>query len=117
MNAIDGNKQIDELKQDLRRAARDILDDQIDEEKINILAAPGDSPLCVQASAANNSSRRVGPGYPVARAPIGQLRYNDRPFGLCLVARANEEQTLLRFMGVYEEVAKPGPVPKFRMTV
>jgi amidase len=47
MNAIDENKQIDELKQDLRRAARDILDDLFDEEKINILAAPGDSPLCV----------------------------------------------------------------------
>lgn len=50
-------------------------------------------------------------GYPVATVPIGQLRYNGRPFGLCLVARADEEETLLRFMAVYEKVAKPRPVP------
>lgn len=54
----------------------------------------------------------TGLGYPVATVPIGQLRYNDRPFGLCLVARADEEETLLRFMGLYESVAKPRPVPK-----
>ncbi|GAB1201928.1 hypothetical protein APSETT445_000526 [Aspergillus pseudonomiae] len=52
-------------------------------------------------------------GYPVATVPIGQLRYNGRPFGLCLVARADEEGTLLQFMEVYEKVAKPRPVPKF----
>ncbi|KAK4868060.1 hypothetical protein LT330_007258 [Penicillium expansum] len=103
MNAVEEKEQIDELKQDLRRAARDILDDLFDKEKINILVAPGDSSLCVHASAA---------GYPVATVPIGQLRYNDRPFGLCLVARADEEETLLRFMGLYESVAKPRPVPK-----
>ncbi|KAJ5167002.1 amidase signature enzyme [Penicillium canariense] len=97
-------EEIDELAQDLRRAARDILDDLFDKEKINILAAPGDSSLCVHAAAA---------GYPIATVPIGQLRYNDRPFGLCLVARMDEEETLLRFMEVYEKVAKPRPVPKF----
>ncbi|KAJ5811051.1 Amidase [Penicillium robsamsonii] len=104
MAATEEKEQIDELKQSLRRAARAILDDLFDKEKINILAAPGDSPLCVHASAA---------GYPVATVPIGQLRYNGRPFGLCLVARADEEETLLRFMAVYEKVAKPRPVPKF----
>ncbi|KAJ5140484.1 Amidase [Penicillium atrosanguineum] len=104
MNNIEEKQQIDELKRDLRKAGRDILDDLFDKEKINIVAGPGDSSLCVHASAA---------GYPVATVPIGQLRYNDRPLGLCLVARANEEETLLRFMGVYEKLAKPRPVPKF----
>ncbi|KAJ5926219.1 Amidase [Penicillium verrucosum] len=104
MAATEEKEQIDELKQSLRRAARAILDDLFDKEGINILAAPGDSPLCVHASAA---------GYPVATVPIGQLRYNGRPFGLCLVARADEEETLLRFMAVYEKVAKPRPVPNF----
>ncbi|CAI7644884.1 unnamed protein product [Penicillium glandicola] len=104
MNTIEKKEKIDELKQELRKAARAILDDLFDKENVNILAAPGDSPLCVHASAA---------GYPVATVPIGQLRYNDRPFGLCLVVRADEEETLLRFMGVYEKVAKPRPVPKF----
>jgi amidase len=50
-------------------------------------------------------------GYPIATAPIGQLRYNGRPFGLCVLARANEEELLLRFMAAYEAVAKPRPVP------
>ncbi|GAB1193452.1 hypothetical protein APSETT444_002668 [Aspergillus pseudonomiae] len=95
MNTVEEKKHIDEMKQNLRRAARDILDDLFEKERINILAAPGDSPLCVHASAA------------------GQLRYNGRPFGLCLVARADEEGTLLQFMEVYEKVAKPRPVPKF----
>lgn len=50
-------------------------------------------------------------GYPIATVPIGQLRYNNRPFGLCIVAKANDEETLLRFMSAYEKVAKPRPVP------
>jgi amidase len=56
MNSIEEEEQINQLKQDLRRAARDILNDLFDKEKVNILAAPGDSPLCVHASAAGNSS-------------------------------------------------------------
>lgn len=40
----------------------------------------------------------IGSVYPVVTGPIGQLRYNDRPFGLCLVARADVEETLLWFM-------------------
>jgi amidase len=43
--------------------------------------------------------------------PIGQLRYNNRPFGLCIVAKGNDEETLLRFMSAYGKVAKPRPVP------
>ncbi|KAJ5165463.1 Amidase [Penicillium coprophilum] len=104
MVATEEKHQIDKLKQDLRSAARAILDDLFDKENINVLVAPGDSSLCVHAAAA---------GYPVATVPIGQLRYNGRPFGLCLVAKADEEKTLLRFMAVYEKVAKPRPVPTF----
>lgn len=59
MNTIEEKGQIDELKQDLRRAAKDILDNLFDKEKINILAAPGDSPLCVHASSAGNNSSSV----------------------------------------------------------
>jgi amidase len=55
----------------------------------------------------------IGSGYPIATVPIGKLHYNDQPFGLCLVARAEKEETLLRFMEVYEQIAKPRPVPKF----
>lgn len=55
MAATEEKEQIDELKQSLRSAARAILDDLFDKEEINILAAPGDSPLCVHASAAGNT--------------------------------------------------------------
>ncbi|KAJ5738943.1 amidase signature enzyme [Penicillium malachiteum] len=102
MKTTDKKDHIDELKSDLRKAARDILDEIFGKEEINILAAPGDSALCIHAAAA---------GYPIATVPIGQLRYNSRPFGLCLVARADEEKTLLQFMEAYEKVARGRPVP------
>ncbi|KAJ5711486.1 amidase signature enzyme [Penicillium malachiteum] len=102
MKTTDKKDNIDELKNNLRKAARDILDENFDNEGINILAAPGDSSLCIHAAAA---------GYPIATVPIGQLRYNSRPFGLCLVARADEEKTLLQFMEAYEKIARSRPVP------
>jgi amidase len=52
MNSSDEKEKIDVLKQDLRNTAKDILDDAFDKEKINIIAAPGDSSLCVHAAAA-----------------------------------------------------------------
>ncbi|KAJ5725664.1 amidase signature enzyme, partial [Penicillium malachiteum] len=104
METTDNKDHIDDLKKNLRKAARDILDDVFEKEEVNILAAPGDSSLCIHAAAA---------GYPIATVPIGQLRYNSRPFGLCLVAKADEEKTLLQFMEAYEKVARPRPVPNF----
>lgn len=50
-------------------------------------------------------------GYPIATAPVGQLRYNGRPFGLSFLARANDEVSLLRFMAAYQALAAPRPVP------
>ncbi|KAJ5614229.1 amidase signature enzyme [Penicillium herquei] len=102
MKTTDKKDHIDELKNNLRKAARDILDEVFENEGINILAAPGDSSLCIHAAAA---------GYPIVTVPIGKLHYNARPFGLCLVARANEEKTLLQFMESYEKVAQPRPIP------
>ncbi|RAO71686.1 uncharacterized protein BHQ10_007698 [Talaromyces amestolkiae] len=102
MNSTETKQDIDKVKYDLRRTARQILDGAFDEQQVKLIAAPGDSPLCIHAAAA---------GYPIATVPIGQLRYNNRPFGLCIVAKANDEETLLRFMSAYEKVAKPRPVP------
>lgn len=50
-------------------------------------------------------------GYPTATVPVGQLRYNGRPFGACLVARANEEEKLLRFQAAHELATEPRPLP------
>ncbi|KUL84917.1 hypothetical protein ZTR_07885 [Talaromyces verruculosus] len=102
INNTETKQNIDKLKHDLRSTARQILNGAFDEYQVSLIAAPGDSPLCIHAAAA---------GYPIATVPIGQLRYNKRPFGLCIIAKANEEEMLLRFMSAYEKVAKPRPVP------
>ncbi|KAM0418935.1 hypothetical protein ACHAPT_012093 [Fusarium lateritium] len=102
MNSSDDEERIRHLKQELRATAKQVLDEMFEKEQVNLIAAPGDSALCVHAAAA---------GYPLATVPVGQLRYNNRPFGLCLVGKANEEETLLQFMMAYEKVAKPRPVP------
>ncbi|KAK3375563.1 amidase signature domain-containing protein [Lasiosphaeria ovina] len=94
---------IAKLKGELRAVGKRILDHVFDGEGVNLIIAPGDAPLCVHAAAA---------GYPVATVPVGQLKYNGRPFGLCLVARENDEERLLRFMTAYETfVAEPRAVP------
>jgi amidase len=85
LNSSDTKEHRDALKQELRRAARAVLDELFDKENINIPAAPGDSPLCVHAAAADNTLSSVllahgfltGSRYPVATVPIGQIRYND----------------------------------------
>lgn len=51
-------------------------------------------------------------GYPIATVPLGQLSYNQRPFGLCLMARDGCEEDLLRFMHLYESVTPPRPIPQ-----
>ncbi len=81
---------------------RCILDEAFDGHGVNLIAAPADSSLCVHAAAA---------GYPVATVPLGQLRSNSRPFGLCLVARADDEEVLLRFMHAWCAVMPPRPLP------
>jgi amidase len=85
---------------------RRILDQAFDSQGLNVIVAPGDSSLCIHAAAA---------GYPIATAPLGQLRYNGRPFGLCMVAKENNEQLLLRFMAAYQSsLGLRRPVPKLR---
>ncbi|KAK1753888.1 Glutamyl-tRNA amidotransferase subunit A, mitochondrial [Echria macrotheca] len=90
------------LKTRLRREAKERLDRVFANEGVNLIAAPSDSPLCIHAAAA---------GYPVATVPLGQLRYNGRPFGLCLLAKEHEEASILQFMAAYEKAVPPRPVP------
>ncbi|KAK3941448.1 Glutamyl-tRNA amidotransferase subunit A, mitochondrial [Diplogelasinospora grovesii] len=49
--------------------------------------------------------------HPIATVPVGQLRYNSRPFGLCVVAKQHDEETLLRFMAAYDAGSEPRLVP------
>ncbi|KAK7941436.1 amidase [Apiospora aurea] len=91
------------LGEKLRVKAREILDEIYEKENIDLIAAPVDSAFCIYAAAA---------GYPLGHIPLAQLRYNGRPFGLCLMARADGEEALLRFMSLYEATIPPRPVPK-----
>ncbi|KAK6450034.1 amidase [Trichoderma asperellum] len=98
----DEPEKIESLKSRFRPIGQQIINNAFDTQGLNIIAAPGDSSLCIHAAAA---------GYPIATAPVGQLRYNGRPFGLSFLARANDEESLVRFMAAYEAVAAPRPVP------
>ncbi|KAG7287135.1 hypothetical protein NEMBOFW57_006640 [Staphylotrichum longicolle] len=93
---------IEKLKTGLRAVGRRILDQAFDDHEVNLIAALADCSLCIHAAAA---------GYPLATVPLGQLRYNGRPFGLCVVAKANEEEVLLRFMHAWSGVMNCRPVP------
>lgn len=50
-------------------------------------------------------------GYPVATLPVGQLRYNGRPFGAVAIAKGDDEESLLRLQAAYEAACKPRPLP------
>jgi amidase len=105
LNNSDDAPHIEKLKTGLRTTARRILDGAFNANGLNVIAAPADSSLCVHAAAA---------GYPIATVPLGQLRYNDRPFGLCLVSRAGDEEVLLQFMFVWSKLVRR-PMPDLGM--
>ncbi|KAI1846389.1 hypothetical protein JX266_007594 [Neoarthrinium moseri] len=89
LNNDDAEEKISDLRTKLRKIARDLLEDAFVSNEVDIIAAPGDSALCIHAACA---------GYPLAAFPVGTLKYNGRPFGMCAIARANQEDALLRFM-------------------
>lgn len=115
----DEPEKIESLKSRFRPVGQQIINNAFDTQGLNIIAAPGDSSLCIHAAAAGKQSPCMSSlilltsilGYPIATAPVGQLRYNGRPFGLSFLARANDEESLMRFMAAYEAVAAPRPVP------
>ncbi|KAL6690460.1 amidase signature enzyme [Trichoderma pleuroticola] len=98
----DEEEEIEFLKKGLRAKARQLLDSTFDAEGVSIIAAPTDSALLIHGAAA---------GYPTANVPLGILSYNGRAYGTCLIAKAGEEETLLRFMNIYENTLPPRPVP------
>lgn len=102
MNSTDDASVVDELKAALRSKARSVLDAAFD-SGVELLVGTCDSAFCVHAAAA---------GYPVAAVPLARLRYNGRPFGLCVIARAHGEEALLRFMAAYEAAMPARPVPE-----
>jgi hypothetical protein len=53
-------------------------------------------------------------GYPIAVTPLGTLKYNNRPFGLCSVSKAGREDFLLHFLTAFETQFPGRPVPNLR---
>ncbi|RFU73057.1 amidase [Trichoderma arundinaceum] len=102
LSNADAEEEIEFLKKGLRAKARQLLDNAFDIEGVNIIAAPTDSALLIHGAAA---------GYPTANIPLGILSYNGRAYGTCLIAKAGEEEALLRFMSIYESTLPPRPVP------
>jgi len=82
---------------------RDIgVDAVMKENGLDLIAAPGDSSLCVFAAST---------GYPLAMVPLGVLDYNGRPFGICVIAKAGQEGKLLSFAASYERASPARPLP------
>jgi amidase len=115
---------INHLRIKLREKAKAVLDEVFSREGVNILVAPADSAFPIYSSASGKrayflyymvhlilSDVLTMPGYPVATVPLGQLKYNGRPFGLCLVGREGSEETLLQFMTAFEASFPKRAVP------
>lgn len=120
----DTEEHITALKEGLRAVAKNVLNSVFEREGVNIIVAPADSSLCIHAAASGSDFRYptsfgdlannmfTSLGYPIATVPLGKLRYNGRPFGLCLVAKEDEEDKVLQFMAAYEAVSAPRAVPE-----
>ncbi|KAK4061446.1 hypothetical protein Trihar35433_9773 [Trichoderma harzianum] len=77
-----------------RKAGRDIgIDKTLKEYDVDLIIAPGDSPVNLLVSAA---------GYPSATIPLSYLEYNGRPIGLVAFTTAGGEGMLLNFLHAYE---------------
>ncbi|KAJ2968140.1 hypothetical protein NQ176_g9322 [Zarea fungicola] len=96
MNSSEEPEVIKNAKEKLRNKAREILAEAFDDAEVNLLVGTCDSAFCVHAAAA---------------VPLSTLKYNGRPFGLCVIAKANDEQALLRFMAAYEATMPARAVP------
>ncbi|KAK6201826.1 hypothetical protein LQW54_009321 [Pestalotiopsis sp. IQ-011] len=104
LSCTESEEDIDHLTKVLRSKAREIVDGVLERSNIDLIAAPTDSAFATYAAAA---------GYPLAAVPLGQLEHNKRPFGLCIMAKANQEEKLLRFQAVYETAVAARPIPEF----
>lgn len=96
-------EEIEILRLALRNLSVEAMEKVFEENEIDVLIAPADSSLAHPAATA---------GYPIAITPLGTLKYNGRPFGLCIVAKAGREDLLLWFLTAFETMFPNRPVPK-----
>lgn len=120
-------KMSDEEYQDLVYHARHCcgkagIDKVMEEHGINIIVGPGDGPLfmiagtagevsSVQPETDSSFSDSATAGYPSATLPLGHLDFNGRPFGLQMMARANEDALLIQAQSAWEASLGPRRPP------
>ena len=85
-----------------RNQTRNAIEKTLKENDINVIMGPADARIASVAAAA---------GYPVATVPLGFADFNGRAFGMNLIARENEEVTLLQVMSAWEKTFGPRKPP------
>ncbi|KAJ5703975.1 hypothetical protein N7493_011113 [Penicillium malachiteum] len=77
------------------------IDKLFDEQNLNILAFPMDSPI----------TSGTYTGYPIATMPLGVIPEDGRPYGLGIMAQAGREDLMFQFMSAFEAHFPPRVVP------
>ena len=85
-----------------RNQTRNAIEKTLKENHIDVIMGPADARIASVAAAA---------GYPVATVPLGFADFNGRAFGMNLIARENEEGTLLQVMSAWEKTFGPREPP------
>lgn len=113
-DAIDQSKRITLAKYDegvriMRDAARTQgIDKTLAAHDLDFILGPMDGRMPTIAAAA---------GYPVGTMPLGYSKTNGRPFGMCIVAAAENEDKILRAMKAWDAtIAKRKAPPQMQST-
>lgn len=113
-DAIDQSKRItldryDEGVRIIRNAARTQgIDKTLAAHDLDFILGPMDGRMPTIAAAA---------GYPVGTMPLGYSKTNGRPFGMCIVAAAGNEDKILRAMKAWDAtIAKRKAPPQMQST-
>ncbi|KAF2498920.1 amidase signature enzyme [Lophium mytilinum] len=83
-------------------AATEGVDKVIEEHGVDVIVAPCDSFF---------AGVGVGARYPLASIPFGYVESSGRPYGLHVIAKANEEEKIVTFMSAWEKTKPPRRVP------
>ncbi|OIW26659.1 hypothetical protein CONLIGDRAFT_646812 [Coniochaeta ligniaria NRRL 30616] len=78
----------------------------LDDNGLDLVIAPMDSPACSLSTAS---------GYPIANVHLGRYYLKgelSRPFGLAVFARPEQEGAILRFMSAYKASFPTRPIPE-----
>ncbi|KAK3390588.1 amidase signature domain-containing protein [Podospora didyma] len=88
------------------RVGRDGLVRTLQENDIDAVISPMDSPACSLGTAS---------GYPMANVPLGRYHLKEelsRPFGLAVFAHPKQEEDIFRFISAYETSFLARPIPE-----